>query len=211
MAEAKRQRADDEARQQDVQGSEPESIETGTGSESQAAGTGQDETEALRAECAELKDRLLRAMAEAENVRKRAERDRREAEAYGSTRLARDMLPVYDNLRRALEAAGPSPDETARPVIEGVELTLRELVNALARHGIERISPQIGDVFDPQHHQAMFEAPVPSVPAGHLIQVSAEGFVIQGRLLRPAQVGVSSFRGPATADTTRGEDGSAAQ
>lgn len=154
------------------------------------------ELDALRAERAELKDRLLRAMAEAENARKRGERDRREAEAYGGTRLARDLLPVYDNLRRALDAAGDGNgnDHAAQAVIEGVELTLRELVNVFSRHGIERISPQIGDPFDPQRHQAMFEAPVPSVPAGNLIQVMTEGFTIHERLLRPAQVGVSSAR-----------------
>jgi len=154
------------------------------------------ELEVLRAERDEFKDRLLRAMAEAENTRKRGERDRREAEAYAVTRLARDLLPVYDNLRRALDAAGESDGngEPAQAVIEGVELTLRELVNVFSRHGIERISPQIGDPFDPQRHQAMFEAPVPSVPAGNLIQVMTEGFTIHDRLLRPAQVGVSSAR-----------------
>lgn len=154
------------------------------------------ELEALRAERDDLKDRLLRAMAEAENARKRGERDRREAEAYGGSRLARDLLPVYDNLRRALDAAseGDGNGDAARAVIEGVELTLRELVNVFSRHGIERISPQIGDPFDPQRHQAMFEAPVPSVPAGNLIQVVTEGFTIRERLLRPAQVGVSSAR-----------------
>lgn len=207
MAEAKRQSAAGQDDDKQAAGAAPESC----GAEPQSAAPEQEELAALRTECAELKDRLLRAMAEADNVRKRAERDRREAEAYGSTRLARDMLPVYDNLRRALDAAGPTPDETARPVLEGVELTLRELVNALARHGIERISPQIGDAFDPQHHQAMFEAPVPSVPAGHLIQVGAEGFLIHGRLLRPAQVGVSSFRETARADPASRGNGSAAQ
>lgn len=153
------------------------------------------ELEALRGECADLKDRLLRAMADAENTRKRGERDRREAEAFGITRLARDLLPVYDNLRRALDVAADGNADAGQAVIEGVELTLRELVNVFSRHGIVRVSPQIGDPFDPKRHQAMFDAPVPSVPAGHLIQVMTEGFTIHDRLLRPAQVGVSSSRG----------------
>ncbi len=201
MAEAKRRNGAEDRIEQEDAPCVPEQAAEGPADD---VVPGADEAAALRAECAELKDRLLRAMAEADNARKRAERDRREAEAYGSTRLARDMLPVYDNLRRALDAAGPGPDETVRPVIEGIELTLRELVNALARHGIERISPQIGDAFDPQHHQAMFEAPVPSVPAGHLIQVSAEGFLIRGRLLRPAQVGVSSYKGDTPSEASDG-------
>ncbi|PKP84607.1 MAG: nucleotide exchange factor GrpE [Alphaproteobacteria bacterium HGW-Alphaproteobacteria-2] len=211
MAEAKRQSNAEQAEDQQLAGTAPQSPEIAAGTEPESTAPEEGELAALRTECAELKDRLLRAIAEADNARKRAERDRREAEAYGSTRLARDMLPVYDNLRRALDASGSEPDAAARAVIEGVELTLRELSNALARHGIERISPQIGDAFDPQLHQAMFEAPVPSVPAGHLIQVGAEGFLIHGRLLRPAQVGVSSFRGTVATDPAQGDNDSAAQ
>ncbi|PWE33577.1 nucleotide exchange factor GrpE [Maritimibacter sp. 55A14] len=150
------------------------------------------ELDVLRAERDELKDRLLRAMAEAENARKRGERDRREAESYGGIRLARDLLPVYDNLKRALDAMSESEREAAKSVVQGIEITLRELVNAFAKHGIKPVSPEIGDPFDPQHHQAMFEAPVPSVGAGNIIQVMGEGFTIHDRLLRPAQVGVSS-------------------
>ncbi len=150
------------------------------------------ELEALRSENAELRDRFMRALAEAENVRKRSERDRREAEAFANSRFARDMLSVYDNLRRALDAAGPEQRAAAEALIEGVELTLRDLLHTFAQHGIQRIAPEIGEAFDPQRHQAMFEAPVPHVPAGGIIQVMTEGFMLHDRLLRPAQVGVSS-------------------
>jgi molecular chaperone GrpE len=155
-----------------------------------------DEIAALRAEVADLKDRLLRALADSENVRKRADRDRRDAELYGATRLARDLLSVYDNFERALEHVSDPVRGVAPGLIEGIELTQRDLLNALARNKIEKISPQAGERFDPKLHHAMFEAPVPGTKAGDIIQVMNEGFTIGDRLLRPAQVGVSSG-GPA--------------
>ncbi len=148
--------------------------------------------EALEAERDEFRDRFMRALADAENSRKRSERDRREAEQYGGSRLARDMLPVYDNLSRALEAATEEQKEISAALLEGVELTMRELLNVFKKHGIEPVEPQVGDKFDPQLHQAMFEAPVPDTKAGDIIQVSQTGFKLHDRLLRPAQVGVSS-------------------
>ncbi|MEI4471889.1 nucleotide exchange factor GrpE [Frigidibacter sp. MR17.24] len=148
--------------------------------------------EALVAERDELRDRFMRALADAENSRKRADRDRREAEQYGGSKLARDLLPVYDSLRRALDHAGETERAAAAPLIEGVELTLRELVKVFSKHGLEAVMPQVGDTFDPNIHQAMFEAPVPNTKAGDIIQVMAEGFMLHDRLLRPAQVGVSS-------------------
>ena len=151
-----------------------------------------DEVEALRAERDELRDRFMRALAEAENIRKRGERDRREAEQYGGTRLARDLLPVFDNLNRALQAATDEQKAAAAALFEGVELTLRELTNVMTKHGVKPITPQVGDMFDPQSHEAMFEAPVPGTKAGQIIQVMTEGFMLHDRLLRPAQVGVSS-------------------
>lgn len=151
-----------------------------------------DEIEALRAERDELRDRFMRALADAENSRKRGERDRREAEQYGGSKLARDMLPVYDNLKRALDAVGEEQRVQVAAFFEGVELTMRELTNVLAKHGVTTITPVPGDLFDPQMHQAMFEAPVPGTKAGQIIQVMTEGFMIHDRLLRPAQVGVSS-------------------
>ncbi|WP_370399631.1 nucleotide exchange factor GrpE [Sulfitobacter sp. JB4-11] len=150
------------------------------------------ELDQLRAERDEFKDRFMRALADAENARKRSEKDRREAENYGGSKLARDMLPVYDNMKRALEAATDEQREVSGPLLEGVELTMRELLNVFKKHGIEIIAPEVGDRFDPQAHQAMFEAPVPGTKAGDIIQVAAEGFMLHDRLLRPAQVGVSS-------------------
>ena len=140
----------------------------------------------------EFKDKFMRALADAENSRKRSERDRREAEQYGGSRLARDLLPVFDNMRRAIEAIPEESRETNKAVIEGVELTMRELINVFKKHGIVPLSPEVGDRFDPQHHEAMFEAPLPGTNAGDIIQVSADGFMLHDRLLRPAKVGVSS-------------------
>ena len=157
-----------------------------------AAEAGFEEIEALRAERDDFRDKFMRALADAENTRKRAERDRREAENYGGSKLARDMLPVYDNLSRALQAASESEQEVNKALVEGVELTMRELLNVFKKHGIEPISPEVGDRFDPQKHQAMFEAPLPGTRAGDIIQVAASGFMLHDRLLRPAQVGVSS-------------------
>ena len=153
------------------------------------------ELDALRAERDELKDRWMRALADAENARKRGDRDRREAENYGGSKLARDLLPVYDNLKRGLEAATDDQREVSAALIEGVELTMREVVNVFKKHGMEAISPEIGERFDPQNHEAMFEAPVPGTKAGDIIQVMTEGFMLHDRLLRPAQVGVSSTPG----------------
>ncbi len=150
------------------------------------------ELDARRAERDELKDRLLRALAEAENIRKRAERDRRDAELYGGVKLARDLLSVHDNLGRALETIDAARREQASGLVEGLELTQRELLAAFTKHKIEKIEPAPGDRFDPKLHQAMFEAPVPEHPAGAIFQVMTTGFVIGDRLLRPAQVGVSS-------------------
>jgi len=153
------------------------------------------ELESLRAERDALQDKFMRALADAENARKRSEKDRREAENYGGSKLARDMLPVYDNMRRALDAATEDQKQVSAALIEGVQLTLRELVNVFSKHGITPITPEVGDKFDPQHHEAMFEAPVPGTKAGDIIQVSTEGFMLHDRILRPAQVGVSSNSG----------------
>jgi molecular chaperone GrpE len=153
------------------------------------------ELEALRAERDEFRDKFMRALADAENSRKRADRDRREAEQYGSTRLARDLLPVFDNLQRAIQAIPEESRAASAALIEGVELTLRELTHVMDKHGVKALSPAVGDMFDPQMHQAMFEAPVPGTKAGQIIQVMAEGFMLYDRLLRPAQVGVSSTPG----------------
>ena len=150
------------------------------------------EIDTLRAERDQFRDRFMRALADSENARKRADKDRREAENYGGSKLSRDLLPVYDNMKRALEAATEEQKTVSAALIEGVELTMRELVNVFGKHGIRPITPAVGDRFDPKEHEAMFEAPLPNTQAGSIIQVSTEGFMLHDRLLRPAQVGVSS-------------------
>ena len=154
-----------------------------------------DELDAMRVQRDEFRDKFMRALADAENSRKRADRDRREAEQYGGSRLARDLLPVFDNLNRALQAIPDESRAASAALIEGVDLTLRELTNVMTKHGVVPISPAVGEMFDPQLHQAMFEAPVPGTKAGQIIQVMTEGFMLYDRLLRPAQVGVSSTPG----------------
>lgn len=151
-----------------------------------------DPLEEMRAERDEFKDRFMRALADAENSRKRSDRDRREAEQYGGSKLARDMLPVYDNMKRALETVTEEQRQVFAALLEGIELTMRELLNVFSKHGITIIAPKVGERFDPNVHESMFEAPLPDTKSGDIIQVAAEGFMLYDRLLRPAQVGVSS-------------------
>jgi molecular chaperone GrpE len=150
---------------------------------------------------AELRDRLLRTLADMENLRKRTEREISDARAYGISSFARELLGVADNMRRALDAVSPALRESAdagvKAFIEGVELTEREFLKALERGGVRQFSPQ-GEKFNPNVHQAMFEVPDPSVPAGSITQVVAPGYMIGERVLRPAMVGVSKG-GPKTA------------
>ena len=149
----------------------------------------------LAEEVSDLKDKLIRSLADKENLRKRAEKERKEAEIYGGTKLARDLLSVYDNMGRALENIDENLKEQAKPLIEGIELTQRELISVFKKHKIEKIEPEIGEKFDPKWHQAMFETPIPDTNKGEIIQVMVNGFRISERLLRAAQVGVSSFEG----------------
>lgn len=155
----------------------------------------------LESQVNDLKDRLLRAVADAENTRKRAERDKQDASKYAMTSFARDVLSVGDNMRRAIDTLSDddrtSAPEPVRNLIEGVEMTEREFLSVLERHGVKAINPH-GEKFDPNLHQAMFEAPDPSKPAGTVMEVVATGYVIGDRLLRPAMVGVSKG-GPAAA------------
>ncbi len=143
---------------------------------------------------AELKDKLLRTLAEMENLRKRTEREVAEARLYGVGSFARDMLAVADNMRRALDAVSPELRASAEPgvkaLIEGVELTERELIKALAKNGVRQFTPR-GEKFDPNIHQAMFEVPDLSVPAGSIVEVVQPGYMIGERILRAALVGVS--------------------
>ena len=150
--------------------------------------------EALNAENSQLKDRVLRTLAEMENLRRRTEREVSDAKAYAVTSFARDMLTVVDNLARALEhvpaEARAAADPQIRSVIEGVELTARDLEAALGRHGVKRLDPK-GQKFDPNFHQAIFEVPDETLPAGAVSQVVQSGWTIGDRVLRPAMVGVS--------------------
>lgn len=171
--------------------------ETPASQETGAAGAQRDPGEviaALAAENAELKDRSLRALADVENMRRRTQKEVADARAYGATNFARDMLTVVDNISRALEAVPEADraalDERTRGLVEGIELTQRDMLKTLERHGVKMISP-LGERFDPNLHQAMFEAPDPSVPNGTVVQVLQVGFTIADRVLRPALVGVS--------------------
>lgn len=147
----------------------------------------------------EMRDRLMRALADAENTRRRAERDKEDALKYSITRFARDVLSVADNLRRALD----SVDETAKAeggealdaLLSGVSMTERELMNVFAKHGIKQIDPEPGEKFDPNLHQAMAEVPGTGQPNGTVVQVTQIGFGIEGRLLRPAMVLVAKDAG----------------
>jgi molecular chaperone GrpE len=145
-----------------------------------------------RAEASELKDRLLRALAESENVRRRAERERSDAAKYGVSQLARDLLDVADNLRRALDSLPESQvrDEATRNLLAGVAATERALLAAFERHGIRRIDPR-GERFDHNFHQAIFEAENTGKPAGTVVEVLQPGYLLHDRLLRPAMVGVA--------------------
>lgn len=148
----------------------------------------------LEAEVAGLRDQLLRALAEAENTRRRAERDRQEAAKYGSVPLARDLLTVADNLRRALDSVPDAlrKDEATggKNLVEGVELIERELLAAFTKQGIDKIEP-LGEPFDHAFHQAMFEIEDKDQPAGTVVQLMQPGYRLYDRLLRAAMVGVS--------------------
>jgi molecular chaperone GrpE len=149
-------------------------------------------TAALEA-AAEFKDKLLRTLAEMENLRKRTEREVADARAYGVTGFAHDVLAVADNMHRALETLGPElraqADAKLTALIEGVELTERELMKVLEKNGVTKFSPQ-GEKFDPNVHQAMYEVQDSNVPPGHVAQVVQAGYMLGDRVLRPALVAV---------------------
>ncbi len=148
--------------------------------------------EKLREENKTLSDKMMRALAETENIRKKFFKEKREAEIYGGTKLARDLLSVLDNLNRALESIDDEMKQSKNAFLEGIELTKKELLNTFSNHEINEIAPEEGVKFDPKFHQAVFEGPHPSIEKGNVIQVMANGFTIGDRLLRAAQVGVSA-------------------
>jgi molecular chaperone GrpE len=146
----------------------------------------------LEAELADHKDKLLRALAETENVRRRAHREREDASKYAVAGFAKDLLSAADNLRRALESLPESEakDERTRSLLAGVAATERELLGVFERHGIKRIDPK-GERFDHNFHQAIFEVERPDQPSGSVVEVLQPGYVLHDRLLRPAMVGVA--------------------
>ncbi|MFN3317479.1 nucleotide exchange factor GrpE [Rhizobium sp. TH135] len=159
-----------------------------------------DPVEALKAENADLRDRFLRLAAEMDNLRRRTDREVKDAKSYAVTGFARDMLSVSDNLRRAIETlpedARASADATMTALIEGVEMTERGMLATLERHGVRKIEAE-GQKFDPNFHQAMFEVPNPNVANNTVVQVVQAGYAIGDRVLRPAMVGVAKG-GPKT-------------
>lgn len=169
--------------------------------EAQVAGDGEaaapqeaDPVDALKAENSDLRDRFLRLAAEMDNLRRRTDREIKDAKSYAVTGFARDMLSVSDNLRRAIETlpddARAAADATMTALIEGVEMTERGMLATLERHGVRKIEAE-GQKFDPNFHQAMFEVPNPNVPNNTVVQVVQAGYAIGERVLRPAMVGVA--------------------
>ena len=150
--------------------------------------------EALQKEAADSRDRMLRTLAEMENLRKRTQKEVADARVYGVSKFAGDIVDIADNLQRAIDAvpadAKASADPGLKALIEGVELTERSLLSALEKHGVKKIDPT-GEKFDPNFHQAMYEVPDASVASGTVVQVVQAGYTIGERVLRPALVGVS--------------------
>lgn len=156
--------------------------------------TVEDVMDALVKESADHKDRWLRALADMENLRRRTEREVADARVYGVTNFARDVVQVADNMQRAMQALDAELREKAEPgvqaLLDGVELTERELLNVLEKHGVKKIEPT-GEKFDPNFHQAMFEVPDSKVPSGTVVQVVQPGYTIGERVLRPALVAIA--------------------
>lgn len=182
----------------DAEAPEIETPETGA-PETETATEQKDEQEAEAApsvedRLAETNDQLLRALAELENTRRRADRDRAEALKYGAASFARDMLGVADNLQRALNAVAELDQDTlpdaAKSLLEGVAATERDLIASMGRHKVSAVSP-MGEKFDANIHEAMFEAPGTGQPAGTVIEVIETGYMMDERLLRPAKVGIA--------------------
>jgi molecular chaperone GrpE len=153
--------------------------------------------EALKVEVQSLKDQVLRYAAEAENTRRRAERESNDARAYAIQKFARDLLGVADNLDRAMAAApADHSDAAVKNYVIGVEMTAKELLSAFEKNGLKKIDPPRGEKFDPHKHQAMMEQPAADVPGGGVLQVMQAGYELLGRLVRPAMVVVAA-KGPA--------------
>jgi molecular chaperone GrpE len=193
IRKGKRTMTDPTARPSDGAAEMPEQAE-GPAAGGENASVDADPVEALAREVAEYKDRLLRTLAEMENLRRRTEREIVDARHYGISSFARDILAVADNMDRALQALDADLREKAdagtKALLDGVELTERELLKVLEKHGVKRFEP-IGERFDPNLHQAMYEVTDPSVTAGQVVQVVQPGYMIADRMLRPALVAVA--------------------
>jgi molecular chaperone GrpE len=203
---------DDQARAEAEAESEEEAL-ADANQYSEVSGDGEtsphDRIAQLEEEVSAMRDQMLRALAEAENTRRRAERDRQEATKYGAVGLARDLLSVSDNLRRALEAVPEEARDSvgwAKDLVTGVELIEREFRDAFAKHGVARLDP-LGEPFDHNFHQAMFEIEDPEKPAGTVVQLLQPGYRLHDRLLRAAMVGVSKG-GPKAEKNAKPEGGS---
>ncbi|MCB9983334.1 MAG: nucleotide exchange factor GrpE [Rhodospirillales bacterium] len=167
-----------------------------------------DASPAIAEELEQTRDHLKRALAEAENTRRRAQKEREDASKFAVSSLAKDLLDVADNLRRALEAVPEDLLDTEprlKNLVDGIEATERTLLKNFEKHGIQKIEP-LDQPFDPNYHEVMFEAPVPGKPAGTVMQVMESGYVLNGRILRPARVGVVKDDGstPPTGETPPG-------
>lgn len=168
----------------------------------EARETQEDKIATLEKQLAEMKDNWLRALAESENLRRRTQREKEEALKYGAVNLGREMVSIADNLQRALESC-PISDEmptNIKSLISGVEMTAKEMQNVFQKHGIKKISP-LGEKFDPNYHQAMFEIEHNEHPAGHVAQVLQDGYIMHDRLLRAAMVGVAKAGSTSTTET----------
>jgi len=190
-----------------------ETPNTETGEEqAQVEATPEQLIEALMGENADIKDKLLRTMAEMENLRRRTEREKTDASKYAITSLAKDLLGIGDNLKRALDSVPAdmrdAQADEAKNLIEGVELTEREFQNILSRHQINKIDAK-EQKFNPNFHQAMFEVPNADIPSGTVLEVVQDGYIIGERVLRPAMVGVSKG-GPKSAPNAEAMEAAAA-
>jgi molecular chaperone GrpE len=186
-------KTDPRERNEDPAGGPDSGADAKPGPSADPAAEAKTELEALIAENADMRDRLLRTMADMENLRRRTEREKSETSLYSISNFARDVLTVGDNLRRTIEhlpADAATADPALKSFLEGVELTERELLNMLERHGVTRIEPK-GERFDPNNHQAMYEVQTSDLPEGTVAEVMQAGYMIGDRCLRPALVAVA--------------------
>ena len=194
---------DKKTSEEDARAPEADAVENGTEPEAEPEAEAEaeapaDATAALQAELAALKDQLLRALAETENLRRRSQREREDALKYAAVPFMRDLIGVVDNLRRAMASVSPEAleaDEHLKTLMDGLEMTETELATVFERHHIVKIDP-LGERLDPHSHEAMFEVPDPETPSGTVVQVVQTGYRLHDRLLRPAQVGIAKG-GPA--------------